>query len=136
MNDEHKEQLRDAGLLLLRVVPSIFMILRHGADKLLKYGEKSDTFPDPLHIGHSLSMSLAVVGEFFAPIIVLLGFGTRLASVPPAVTMAVAAFLVHANDPLQKKELAVLYLVPYLTLIFTGGGRFSVDQLIKRQKSS
>ena len=136
MNDEHKEQLRDFGLLLLRAVPSFFLIVRHGTDKLLEYGEKADTFPDPLHVGHATSMALAIVGEFFAPIVVLLGFGTRLASALPAITMAVAALVVHAQDPLQKKELAVLYLVPYLTLMFTGGGRFSVDQLIQRSKKS
>ncbi len=134
MNEEHKKQLADVGLLLLRVIPSLMLILRHGADKLWHFGDKADTFADPLHIGSGLSLSLAVVGEFFMPVLVLIGFGTRFAAVPSAITMGVAAFLVHAHDPLAKKELAILYLVPYLTLILMGGGRFAVDQLIQAKK--
>lgn len=134
MTEEQKRQLADVGLLILRVGFSGMLIMRHGVTKLLEYSEKAPSFPDPLHVGHTTSMTLAIVGEFFAPILVMLGFGTRLAAVPTAITMAVAALIIHADDPLAKKELAILYLVPYLTLIFAGGGRFSVDQLITDNK--
>ena len=42
----------------------------------------------------------------------------------------VAVFVQHAADPFGKKELALLYLVPALTLLFTGAGRFSLDAQI------
>jgi putative oxidoreductase len=44
--------------------------------------------------------------------------------------MLVAAFIIHADDPFRKQEFALLYAVPYLTLILTGGGKFSIDALI------
>ena len=46
--------------------------------------------------------------------------------------MLVAAFIVHGEDPFQKKEFALLYAVPFLMLIFTGAGAFSVDARLKR----
>jgi putative oxidoreductase len=57
----------------------------------------------------------------------VLGVATRFAAVPLAVTMLVAAFAIHADDPWAKKELALLYAVPFVTLVFTGAGKFSVD---------
>ena len=48
--------------------------------------------------------------------------------------MLVAIFIVHANDPFAKGwELAFMYLLPYITLILTGGSCFSVDRLICTQ---
>ena len=57
-----------------------------------------------------------------------------LAAVPLLVTMLVAAFVVHADDPWGKKEFALLYAIPALSLIFTGGGRFSLDQVIRNRR--
>jgi putative oxidoreductase len=47
--------------------------------------------------------------------------------------MAVAAFVVHAGDPWAKKELALLYAVPYLALLLAGGGRFALERVVKIQ---
>jgi putative oxidoreductase len=52
-------------------------------------------------------------------------------AIPLAITMIVAAFIVHADDPFGKKELALLYLSGCLTLIFTGAGKFSVDGAVR-----
>jgi putative oxidoreductase len=41
--------------------------------------------------------------------------------------LLVAATIIHADDPWQKKEFALMYAVPFLTLIFTGPGRYSID---------
>jgi putative oxidoreductase len=48
--------------------------------------------------------------------------------------MCVAAFVIHGSDPFSGKELALMYLVPFLTLVFTGAGRFSLDQLFSGEK--
>jgi putative oxidoreductase len=41
--------------------------------------------------------------------------------------MVVAAFIIHGDDPFAKKEFALLYAIPFLTLVFTGAGKFSLD---------
>lgn len=122
----------DWGLFVLRMGAASFMLFGHGWGKLASFSERADSFADPLGVGPVMSLSLTVFAEFFCS--ALLGFGlfTRLAAIPLAITMAVAAFVIHADDPWQKKELAVLYLLVYLTLVFTGPGRISLDRKFGR----
>ena len=116
------------GLLLLRLGFGGLMIVRHGWPKLAKFSEKKAVFPDPLGVGSELSLTLALVGEIVAPLLIVLGLGTRLASVPAAFTMAVAAFLVHAGDPLAKREMALIYFVAFVVIALMGPGRYSLDR--------
>jgi putative oxidoreductase len=69
---------------------------------------------------------------------IIVGFKTRFAAIPPLITMMVAISIVHANDPWSKKEFALLYAIPFLVLIFTGAGAYSVDAKLKKspKKSS
>jgi len=46
---------------------------------------------------------------------------------PLIFTMFTIVFIVHANDPFSKQELGLLYLLPYITIFFTGPGKYSVD---------
>jgi len=128
------------GLLVLRAGFGCTMLFAHGMGKLLSYGEQAGQFPDPLHVGNENSMLLAIFAEFFCSILVVLGFATRLAVIPLITAMAVAALVIHAKDPWQVKEMAVLYLIVYVTLLVTGAGRFSVDgwlasRSVKKQAS-
>ena len=116
------------GLLLVRLGAGGMMLAGHGWAKLSGFSEMASRFPDPLGLGSSTaSLSLTVFAEFFCAAAVVLGVATRFAAVPLAVTMLVAAFAIHADDPWAKKELALLYAVPFVTLVFTGAGKFSVD---------
>jgi len=42
--------------------------------------------------------------------------------------MSVAAFMVHAADPFSQKELALLYLLAFLMVVFVGPGKYSLDK--------
>lgn len=132
------DRARDLGLLILRVSSGGTMLLGHGMGKLTTFSERAASFPDPIGIGSTASLSLAVFGEVVCALLVALGLGTRLAAVPAAITMLVAAFVIHGADPFAKKELALLYAAPFVTLILTGGGRFSLDHLLfsRRGKGS
>lgn len=126
----------DLGLLLLRLGTAIPMAAAHGYGKLTKLlGEEAGQFPDPLGVGGMTSHALAVFGEFVCPILLVLGLFTRLSALPLAVTMAVAFFVVHGGDPFGKKELALLYLIPSVVLVLTGGGKLSLDAVISRRSS-
>lgn len=121
--------LTHAGLVLMRIVPSILMIVGHGYGKFGKLiGGGEIKFPDPIGIGATPSLFLAVVGEFICPILIIIGFKTRWAAIPAAITMAVAAFIVHAGDPLGKKELSLLYLVFFAVIALVGPGKYSIDK--------
>lgn len=117
------------GLLILRVSFGGLMLV-HGWQKLASYGELAGKFPDPIGIGSQLGLIATIIAEFGCSILLILGLGTRLAALILGFTMAVALFVVHADDPWQKKELAAVYLSVYATLLVTGGGPISVDMSI------
>jgi putative oxidoreductase len=49
--------------------------------------------------------------------------------------MIVAAFVVLKDESIGGKELALLYLVPYIALFLLGSGRYSLDAvLFKRNR--
>ncbi len=117
----------DIGLAVLRVFPSIFLIT-HGWGKFNRLISGNFEFLDPIGIGASPSLFLVVIGEFICPILIILGFKTRWAAVPSAITMFVAAFIHHSADPFTEKEKALLFLVFFIVIILLGPGRFSIDR--------
>ncbi|MCA1759570.1 MAG: DoxX family protein [Bacteroidales bacterium] len=124
----------NAVILLVRLTVAALMIT-HGLPKLntlLAGGEIN--FPDPIGLGSVLSLVLVVFAEFFCSVLIGIGLGTRLASIPLIINMIIAAFVIHADDPIGKKEMALLYLAFYLLLLVTGSRKFSVDYLITRKK--
>ena len=132
MKREQTEFAMSLGLLVLRVGLGALMLAGHGWGKLVGFGEMAQKFPDPLGVTPPVSLALAVFGEVVCSSLVVVGVYTRLAAIPALVTMAVAAFLVHAGDPWADKEMAVLYGLGFLVLIIAGGGRFALDRLWHR----
>jgi putative oxidoreductase len=121
--------------LLLRVAVSAFM-LTHGYGKLqsaLAGGEIQ--FMDPFGLGQAASLYLAVFAEFFCSLLLIVGFATRLATIPLIVTMLIAVLVAHANDPFDKKELALHYLLVYVVILVCGAGKYSIDYFISRKYS-
>ncbi|MFN8430512.1 MAG: DoxX family protein [Spirosomataceae bacterium] len=119
----------DFAVLILRVVPSLFM-LTHGYGKLMKLIGGDWSFADPIGIGEGLSLIITIFAEFFLSIFVIFGFMTRPALVVLMAVMTVAAFVVHASDPWDVKEHAILFLSIYITIFITGPGRMSIDNRI------
>lgn len=122
----------DWGLLVLRVGVAALMLFGHGWGKLSSFSERADSFADPLGVGPTMSLGLTVFAEFFCSALIGFGLFTRLAAVPLVINMAVAAFVIHADDLWGKKELAVIYLLIYLALLLCGPGRISLDRKFGR----
>jgi putative oxidoreductase len=118
-----------AGLLVLRVGMGVMMAFGHGWGKLAGFGESADKFADPYGLGSPVTLSLAV---FACSLALALGLLTRAAVIPLIVTMLTAAFMIHADDPFGRKEMALMYLAPFVTILITGPGRYSLDRLFKR----
>lgn len=116
-----------AGLALLRIVPSVFM-LTHGYPKLMNLINGNTEFANPFGIGQAPSLFLAVVAEFICPVLIIIGFKTRWAAIPVAITMFVAAFMIHSADPFNVKEKALLYFVTFIAIMLLGPGKYSVDK--------
>lgn len=123
----------DIGLLINRLTLGVLMLL-HGVHKLL-HGmpgvEKQLASRDlPTFLAHGVHL-----GEIIAPILMIIGFRTRLAALVYTAVMAVAFFLVHTknlwtltNNGGWLHELIALFMFGGLALVFTGGGRYAVSR--------
>lgn len=115
------------GLLMVRVAIALLM-LSHGFPKLAQFFNDGPVqFIDVFGMGASLSLGLAVFSEVLCSLLILLGFGTRLATIPLIVTMLIAVFHVHGADPFIKQEMGLHYLLIYVLLLLTGSGKYSID---------
>ena len=89
--------------------------------------QKSETFPAVFGMPPKVALTVAVFTEFFCALFVILGLFTRPSAVLVSATMAVAACVVHANDPCATKEMALLYLVGFVAIALLGPGTYSVE---------
>lgn len=126
-------QSTDVILLLMRLVFGGLMLFNHGWKKMGKlFGDEAIKFADPFGIGMEATLSLTVFSEVLCAGLLVLGLFTRWAALPLVITMLVAIFIIHGADPLAKKEMAILYLIPYIALLWKGGGRYSLDYMLGR----
>ncbi|MEC5142825.1 DoxX family protein [Chitinophaga sp. 212800010-3] len=114
------------SMLVLRVVFG-GMILLHGWPKLINFTAKMNSFPDPLGVGHKISLGMTVFAEVFCAVLLIIGLLTRLAAIPLSICMGVIIFIIQSHKPINEKELPLLYLAAFITLLFTGPGKFSLD---------
>lgn len=122
-------------ILCLRVFFGIIFLL-HGFDKLINFNQLSYTFPSAFGFGSYMTLMLSIFAEFCCSMFLITGLLVRLAVIPMIIAMAVAFFDVH-DAMFPEGELALIYLIIFVILYFTGPGRYSLDYLIdqKVQKS-
>lgn len=117
----------DLSLLIFRAGLGM-MMLTHGYPKFQRVLNGEFSFGDPLGLGVEVSLVLTVLAEFICSILLILGLTTRYALVPLIITMAVAAFIVHGDDPFGTQEKSALYLLCFAVLMITGPGKHSLDK--------
>lgn len=127
------------GALVLRV-PVGLILAAHGAQKLFGwfggYGlEATGQWMDSIGLVPGVVMAfLAGAAEFFGGLALALGLLTRPAALVNAIAMTVAVFWVHLSNGLFASnngyEYALTLLAASLALLFSGGGKLSVDRLI------
>ncbi|MBS0661306.1 MAG: DoxX family protein [Verrucomicrobia bacterium] len=131
-----------AAGLILRLTLAVVMF-PHGAQKLLGwfggYGFAGTMgfFTGTMGIPWLLAAAV-IVGEFFAPLFLVLGLATRPAALLLGTIMTVALFQVQVqhgffmnwfgNQKGEGIEFTLLFLGIALTLLFTGGGKWSLDR--------
>ncbi|WP_150452536.1 DoxX family protein [Arenibacter lacus] len=126
----------DLGIFILRLSLGVLMLL-HGIAKLI-YGidpliGMMDQFGIPGFFAYGV-----YVGEVIAPIMLIVGYRTKIAALLYVATMLVAIFLAHPADILALTqsggwaiELQALYLFGPLALFFTGGGKMALSKASK-----
>lgn len=131
-----------AGLALR--IPAGIIFVAHGAQKLFGgfggYGlEGTGQWMASIGLEPGYLMALAAgSAEFFGGIALLLGLLTRPAAWVLAVTMLVAIFTVHLPNGLFMSnngyEFGLALLAISVALVFSGGGKFSLDRTLSAKK--
>ncbi|MEX1115883.1 MAG: DoxX family protein, partial [Akkermansiaceae bacterium] len=86
-----------------------------------------------------VSLVMVIGAEVVASALLVLGLITRLAAFMFGFAMVVAAFGAHAADPWfaggpgGSKELALMYLIPMISIILAGAGSYSLDSLLHKE---
>ena|SRR5688572_11365319 len=123
----------DIGKLILRLTLGMLMLL-HGISKIT--GGVSGIEKMLQSVGMPGYFALgAYVGEVLAPLLVLIGFYSRVGAALIAVNMLFAVALAHRADLLLLDEaggwaleLQAFFLFTALALMFMGPGRFSINR--------
>ena len=131
----------DLAALLARLIFGGFIILGHGWLKILFWMDgKASLFKSTLGLGPEIELFLAIVAEVFCGFLVVVGFQTRLASIPLIFAMFVASVLFHWHDQffhlpgyVSNKEFAIVYGVGFILIFMLGPGKYSIDYLIKKR---
>ncbi|EKO3556741.1 DoxX family protein [Vibrio metschnikovii] len=128
--------------LALRI-PIGIVFMAHGAQKLFGwfggYGlEGTGQWMASIGLGPGMLMAfLAGSGEFFGGLAILLGILTRPAAAVLSVTMLVAIFAVHFEHGLFMSnggyEFALALLAASVSLMMSGSGKLSIDQIISQR---
>lgn len=122
----------NVSMLILRVGTGLWLMIKHGLDKLQHFSYMEPRFYNFMGIGSNISLILVIFIELFCSMLVVLGLFTRMAVIPIIFMLCVAAFGAKGGLPLINKELEFLYLLPFSVLLLCGPGRVSVDGMINR----
>jgi len=132
------ENLKSIPLLLLRLVLAYGF---YGPAKM-KVGNiegiiswfESINIPLP-----ALNAYMATGTEALGVVLLLLGLGTRIISIPLIITMIVAIVTVHLPNGFEAGsngfEIPLYYMIMLLTLVIFGSGKFSVDRILMKNLS-
>lgn len=115
------------GIFLFRVVISL-MLFFHGIQKLGILFSSDLQFSDPIGLGPTTTLIFVLITEIICPILIIIGYKTRLAAIPPIILMLVAVFVVKAGTSFEVREVPLLFLISYITIALLGPGRLSIDK--------
>ena len=122
----------DFGILIVRVLVAGLLIF-HGIGNILsgyvfiKSMMTQSGLPEFMSYG-------ALIGEIVAPILIIIGYKERLASLFVVLTMLVAILTTHISEIFALNqfggwaiELQAFYLFGAVAIFFTGGGKYALS---------
>lgn len=112
------------------------MLIHHGYEKLDSIENFADAFVRPLHIPFPVTMSyLAAFSEIGGSWLLITGLGTRLGALAIMGTVSFGIYhaIMTSGFNIYLLELLVLYWGGAACIVLNGGGKFSIDHLIKER---
>lgn len=126
--------------LFLRLFVGV-MFLQFGIRQLVNYEALQETFPSVWGISPETSLIIMISVELICSLFIMVGFLTRLSTIPPIIVMIAAEYyilhdLLPANispaaigdtDP---GYLPIMFIGIYLFLLLAGPGKISLDYFV------
>lgn len=123
------------GIFIVRIFTGI-LIIPHGLE-LFDPNSMKETlnflndirFPLATPLGY-----LAKICEFFGGILIIAGLFTRIVTIPLIITMCVLIKIMGGGNIFNDTS-ATLFLLLFLSILFTGPGKWSLDYLLFDRKN-
>ncbi len=136
MNTFKKIQNKETGLLLQRMSIGI-LILFHGIANLTSNYSFIKSLLNGIGIPEFVAYAV-FIGEIIAPILIIIGWRTRIASLVLAINMLIAILMAHSAGIFTLNqfggwaiELQSLYLFGAIVLFLLGAGKYAVSNTSK-----
>ena len=117
-------------MFLLRVGFGSLLFINYGWFKLMHFVELKNKFSDPIHVGQTMSLILAIFAEIFCAGMIVLGLFSRFAALVLIILFVVIIFIVLKGKPIKDLQLPLLFLLSFFTILLCGPGKWSLDKLI------
>ena len=134
LTEKLDDTLWNLGLLILRVTTGCLLAFGHGWGKLTGFSTMAPQFADPFGLGTTFSLAMTVFAEFFCALAVAFGIFARIATLPLIIMFLTIILIINTNEPWGEKEFALLYLIPFVTILLTGPGKYSLDNMVFKWK--
>lgn len=125
------------GRLFLRLFVGV-MLMQFGLRQLFNFNTALLTFPPTLGMTAEASLIVMIIIEIVCSLFIMLGFCTRMMSLPPFLAMMFAEYhlLVTANQAsymitwVQPGYLPVMFMGIYFFIMLVGPGKISIDYFL------
>jgi putative oxidoreductase len=123
----------DTTILLFRVIVATQLMVVHGLKKIGIGTGVAETVPNPFGFPNWFNDSFAIAANLIFPLFIIVGFYTRLATIPVLAVTLSGYFIVHWNDPLLISDVPFMYSLSFLMIAFSGAGKHSLDNLLRNK---
>lgn len=125
------------GRLFLRLFIGV-MLAQFGLRQWIHFNEAVQTFPATLGMSPSASLIIMIIIELICSLFIMIGFCTRIMSVPPLIAMIIAEIYLlsgaHEATYLISWEhtgyLPVMFIGILIFFLLAGPGKISVDYFL------
>lgn len=120
-------QINNVAVLIFRFLLMLELFRVHGMKKFRIQNGQKEHVPNPLHLPEKLNALVATFSDTVVPVLVAIGFGTRLFLLPSIGVTAIGYFVVHRNDDIEVRDVPYMYTLAMLFLLVLGAGTYSAD---------
>jgi len=119
--------LNNWAVLVFRVLLMLELLRVHGMKKFRVQNGEKEHVPNPLGLPNKLNGLVATFSDTVVPLLVAIGFGTRLFLLPSIGVTAIGYFIVHRKDAIEVRDVPYMYTLAMLFLWAVGPGTYSID---------